>query len=80
MKDFLENEGYKNVIGSRSATKEAFNKGLLSNGQAWMDMLESRNETVHTYRAEILEREYHNIRMTYFPLIEAFYNKMKSFL
>ena len=80
MKDFLQHEGYQNIVGSRSATKEAFNKDLLVNGQAWMDMIESRNETVHTYKHEILEQEYHNITVIYFPLIETFYHKMKSFL
>ena len=50
MKDFLEYEGYQNITGSRSATKEAFNKGLIEEGQIWMNMLESRNKTVHTYK------------------------------
>ena len=80
MKDFLQHEGYQNIVGSRSAIKEAFNKDLLANGQAWMDMIESRNETVHTYKHEILEREHHNITVIYFPLIETFYHKMKSFI
>jgi nucleotidyltransferase substrate binding protein (TIGR01987 family) len=78
MKDYLEYEGYKNIVGSRTATKEAFNKNLLSDGQEWMNMIESRNETVHTYRKEILETEYRKITVIYFPLMEAFYNKMKS--
>ena len=61
MKDYLEYEGYKNLTGSRSATKEAVNKDLLTDGQEWINMIESRNETVHTYRKEILECEYNKI-------------------
>ena len=61
MKDFLEYEGIKNIIGSRSATREAFNKGLIENGQEWMNMIDSRNETVHTYNTSILENEYNKI-------------------
>ena len=53
MKDYLEYEGYKNITGSRSATKEAFNKDLLTDGQEWINMLESRNETIHTYPKKI---------------------------
>lgn len=80
MKDFLEYEGIIGIIGSRSATREAFNKGLISDGQIWMDMIESRNRTVHTYVEEILDKEYHLIVHDYYPRLEAFRVKMKSFL
>ena len=80
MKDFLEYEGFQNVLGPRSATKEAFNKALISDGQIWMDMIESRNKTVHTYHENILEVEYKKIVKLYFPLFEEFYNKMKPLL
>ena len=33
IKDFLDYEGYKNIVGSRSATREAFNKGFINAGQ-----------------------------------------------
>jgi nucleotidyltransferase substrate binding protein (TIGR01987 family) len=80
MKDFLEYEGIQNIMGSRSATKEAFHKGLISQGQVWMDMLESRNKTVHTYHQDILEREYHLICTDYFPQLAAFATKMNELL
>ncbi len=80
MKDFLTHEGIRDIIGSRSATREAFNKGLISSGEEWMNMLETRNLTVHTYQELILEREFKNIRDIYFPLLKDFYLKMKTFL
>ncbi|MGI4727308.1 MAG: nucleotidyltransferase substrate binding protein [Janthinobacterium lividum] len=80
MKDFLEYEGFQNVSGPRSATREAFNKDLLSEGQVWMDMIESRNKTVHTYHENILEVEYEKIVNLYFPLFADFFNKMKKLL
>ena len=52
MKDFLTFEGIQNIIGSRSATREAFNKGLIEEGQIWMDMVDSRIESVHAYNEE----------------------------
>lgn len=61
MKDFLEYEGYQNIIGARSATREAFNKNLIDEGQIWMDMIESRNQTVHTYQEEKLNVEFYQI-------------------
>lgn len=80
MKDYLEYEGYQNITGSRSATREAFNKGLVDQGQIWMDMIESRNQTVHTYQEKILNEEFINIISKYHPVFFDFYNKMKGFL
>ena len=78
MKDFLEYEGFQDITGSRSATREAFNKGLVESGQDWMDMINSRNKTVHTYHSNILETEFHKITQVYFALFHNFLTKMKS--
>ena len=80
MKDFLTYEGINNIIGSRSTTREAFNKGLIDDGQEWMDMIESRNETVHTYNENILEKQYNKIIFTYYPLLLKFHETMKTYL
>lgn len=80
MKDFLEYEGITGIIGSRSATREAFNKELIIDGEVWMKMIETRNRTVHTYLEEILNTEYRNIVEDYYPVLESFRQKMKSFL
>ena len=80
MKDYLQYEGAQNITGSRSATREAFNAGLITDGQVWMNMIESRNKTVHTYIDEILEKEYSLIINTYFPLLNSFAEKMKILL
>jgi nucleotidyltransferase substrate binding protein (TIGR01987 family) len=54
LKDFLEAHGTKGQIyGSRDATREAFAAGLIENGEAWMKMIEHRNETSHTYNQKI---------------------------
>lgn len=80
MKDYLDYEGIQNVTGSRSATREAFNMGLITNGQAWMDMIESRNKTVHTYNQEVLEIEFKKVVLSYYELFEIFEQKMSSML
>ncbi len=49
LKDFLENRGVQNLYGSKDTTREAFKTGLIENGQVWMDMIQSRNLTSHTY-------------------------------
>ena len=80
MKDFLTFEGIQNVIGSRSATREAFNKGLIEEGQIWMDMIISRNESVHTYNEETADKIVRKIKEIYFMEIVNFNIKMKAFL
>ena len=80
MKDFLSYKVIQDIVGSRSATREAFNKNLITDGIEWMNMLETRNLTVHTYQDSILDREFENIKTKYYPLFEEFYNKMKTFL
>ncbi len=49
LKDFLEDRGVQNLYGSRDATRAAFAAGLIEDGEAWMDMINSRNLTSHTY-------------------------------
>lgn len=80
LKDYLLYEGIQNVTGSRSTIKEAFKIGLISDGQRWMDMIESRNNTVHTYNEKILEVEYDKIVNHYFPLFIGLKDKMKKLL
>lgn len=65
LKDYLEYEGHQNITRSRTATRLAFNLGLIQDGQIWIDMIESRNKTVHAYDASILETEFLKVRESY---------------
>ncbi len=49
LKDLLEHRGNTELYGSKDASRQAFQLGLIENGQTWMDMIKSRNETSHTY-------------------------------
>ena len=53
MKDYLEYHGSTNISGSRDTIKEAFKVGVITDGEGWMDMIESRIKTSHTYNEEI---------------------------
>jgi nucleotidyltransferase substrate binding protein (TIGR01987 family) len=52
LKDFLESRGALNLYGSKDATREAFARGLIENGEEWMAMIQSRNLSSHTYNEE----------------------------
>lgn len=55
LKDYLEEQGFIDLIGSKNATRQAFKSGLLADGQVWMDMIKARNLTSHTYNTEVVE-------------------------
>ncbi len=80
MKDFLSEDGIKNIFGSKTATKQAFNKGLIEQGEVWMDMIESRNESVHTYNEETADKIASKIVDEYYFVIVDFKNTMKDLL
>lgn len=46
-------EGIQGLIGSRSTVREAFKRGLVGDGEAWMDMIEKRNLSSHTYNESV---------------------------
>ncbi|MCF8303341.1 MAG: nucleotidyltransferase substrate binding protein [Bacteroidales bacterium] len=81
MKDYAEYQGNYHIKGSRDATRLAFKMGLIADGEIWMDMLKSRNETSHTYNEEIAKEIYDKVIEKYLPLFEEFdlvMEKLKS--
>ncbi len=53
LKDYLEFEGIQGLVGSRSTVREAFRRGLVSDGEVWMDMIDKRNLSSHTYNEAV---------------------------
>ncbi|MFQ3575787.1 MAG: nucleotidyltransferase substrate binding protein [Cytophagales bacterium] len=49
IKDYAAFQGNPEIRGSRDATREGFSMGIIENGEVWMEMIKSRNETSHTY-------------------------------
>src|SRR5205807_1302814 len=72
LKDFLESRGAVNLYGSKDATREAFAKGLLEDGEAWMAMIQSRNRTTHTYNQETADEIANAILSSYVKEFERF--------
>lgn len=67
LKDYLEYEGIQGLIGSRSVVREAFRQGLVTNGEAWMDMIEKRNLSSHTYNLDLASDLVTAIHDSYYP-------------
>lgn len=73
LKDFLEARGtVVKIYGSRDATREAFAAELIVNGEAWMKMIEHRNETSYTYNEKIAAAIVEAILTRYVTEFEGF--------
>ena len=61
MKDYFAYQGTPDITGSRDAVREAFQKGLVEDGEGWMEMIKSRNQTSHTYQQKVADEIAGNI-------------------
>ncbi len=71
IKDFYEYQGITNLQGSRDAFRTGVERGLISDGEEWMKMIESRMKTVHTYNEETADEIASAIISNYFPMFQA---------
>ena len=55
LKDYLREQGFSDVVGSKDATRLAFQNGLIADGDIWMDMIRARNQSSHTYNLELAQ-------------------------
>ena len=79
MKDYFEYQGNTTITGSRDATREAFQKGLIQDGAQWMEMIKSRNQSTHTYNESTANDIRDRILNYYYDLFVSFKKKMKEF-
>ncbi|MGZ3768106.1 MAG: nucleotidyltransferase substrate binding protein [Bdellovibrio sp.] len=78
MKDFFEYQGLSEIIGSRDAFREAFQKGLITDGDLWMEMIKSRNQTSQVYHEAIAKEIIDKTVNTYLRLFIDFEKKMNT--
>lgn len=78
MKDYLRSLGKNELIASRDSTRAAFAAGLLVDGEAWMDMIISRNLSSHTYNTDTANTLTYKIAEIYAALLAQFAQKMQE--
>jgi nucleotidyltransferase substrate binding protein (TIGR01987 family) len=77
MKDYLSEEGYT-LNSPREAVKQAFQSGVIAEGHRWIEALDDRNLTSHTYDENTAQKVVTAIRTAYFPILREFYATMKK--
>jgi len=75
IKDYLEAQGFL-VKSPREAIKQAFQVGLIEDGHVWMEALEKRNLTTHTYDEALAEKFVKEIIESFLPALTNLYEKL----
>jgi len=68
LKDYLQDQGTQNITGSKDTVRTAFKVGLIDDGETWMEMIQDRNRTSHTYNESTAKAIATNITTRYFAL------------
>ena len=71
LKDYLQHQGIAGIIGSRDATRLAFQNALISDGEGWMAMIKARDQSSHTYNLEQAQAIARDVIDRYAPLFGA---------
>jgi nucleotidyltransferase substrate binding protein (TIGR01987 family) len=66
LKDFLNDQGNNEIYGSKDATRQAFKYELINDGEIWMDMIKSRNNSSYTYNEAVAEEIIDSIITNYY--------------
>lgn len=78
MNDYFFWQGQSALTGSRDATREAFARGLLEDGEGWMAMIKGRNLSSHTYNQSVADAIAAVVQERYYPLLTQFESRMRG--
>jgi len=78
IKDFFESQGESDILGGRDAVRLAFKRGLIEDGETWMEMIKSRNLTSHTYIEDVARSIAQSILTAYHPAFVSLRDRLES--
>jgi len=78
MKDYFEYQGNTDITGSRDAIREAFRRGLVTDGETWMETIKSRNRSSHTYDENTAKQLIETISARYITLFDDLQTRMQG--
>lgn len=78
MKDYFLYQGNPAITGSRDAIRTAFKNGLIADGEGWMEMIKSRNQSAHTYNESVANEITEKILQSYHKLFAQFATDMQT--
>ena len=78
LKDYLEAQGYSDVQNGKRAFRQAFQDGLIDDGELWLKALDLRNITSHTYDMRMLDGAIDFIICSLQPALIALQNTLAA--
>lgn len=78
MRDYFRHQGNSAITGSRDAAREAFSVGLIERGEVWMEMIQSRNLSTHTYNKQVADEIVERIVGSYHEQLTGFASRMRT--
>lgn len=75
LKDYLLEQGF-DLASPKEVFRQAFQNEIITDGEIWMEALNRRNLSSHTYNAQVLEQTLTFLREEFYPVIE----KMHAYL
>ena len=80
LKDYLESKGFRDFHGSKDTFKLAFQEGLINDGEVWMEMIDSRNRSSHTYEESVARQIMSLVLSKYFFRLKELSERMSHYL
>jgi nucleotidyltransferase substrate binding protein (TIGR01987 family) len=69
LQDYLGEQGY-GMKGPKPILDQSFKDDLITNGDEWAKMLDSRNKAAHAYDRDLATEVLEKIRKSYYPLFD----------
>ena len=77
LQDLLEEKGYLDIKGPAPVIRQSFQDGYIGDGDGWMLLKTSRENTSHTYNKEIAEEIVEKIATSYYFLFQDLIIKLE---
>lgn len=78
LRDYLLSQGFTDLDSPKKVLRIAFAEGYVKNGDGWMEALDDRNLSAHTYKKELADRLIADIANKYYGLVRELYGRLKQ--
>lgn len=75
LQKYMQQQEMLDELGPGSVIRTAFQYQIIDNGPKCMEMLKDRNLITHTYKEDVAEDIYSNIKNEYIEILEEFIEK-----
>jgi nucleotidyltransferase substrate binding protein (TIGR01987 family) len=76
LQDYLAELGYEGITGPKPVIRQAFEAGLLQDGELWRAIHRARNESAHVYNEDTARDLERRIRRDYTPALATLRAKL----